>query len=73
MPPDMEASPLAQWRPGDDVDPEQAKPWLEQYLFGWQLTSWLLPSQDASGIVESSRRGLILRLCKRNWMNWPCQ
>ena len=28
---------------GGDVDPAQEKPWLVQYLFGWQATSWLLP------------------------------
>jgi len=28
---------------GGDVDPAQEKPWLVQYLFGWRVTSWLLP------------------------------
>ena len=28
---------------GGDVDPALEKPWLVSYLFGWRLTSWLLP------------------------------
>lgn len=28
---------------GGDVDPAQEKPWLVQKIFGWRLTSWLLP------------------------------
>lgn len=28
---------------GGDVDPAQERPWLVQYVFGWRLTSWLLP------------------------------
>ncbi len=28
---------------GGDVDPSQEKPWLVQYLFGWEVTSWILP------------------------------
>lgn len=28
---------------GGDVDPAQEKPWLVDYVFGWRLTSWLLP------------------------------
>jgi pimeloyl-ACP methyl ester carboxylesterase len=28
---------------GGDVDPVQEKPWLVQYVFGWRVTSWLLP------------------------------
>ena len=28
---------------GGDVDPAQEKPWWIQYVFGWRVTSWLLP------------------------------
>ena len=28
---------------GGDVDPAQEKPWWVQYIFGWRMTSWLLP------------------------------
>jgi pimeloyl-ACP methyl ester carboxylesterase len=28
---------------GGDVDPAQEKPWLVSYLFGWRVTSWLVP------------------------------
>jgi pimeloyl-ACP methyl ester carboxylesterase len=29
---------------GGDVDPAQEKPWFVQYVFGWRVTSWLVPS-----------------------------
>lgn len=28
---------------GGDVDPAQEKPWIVQYIFGWRITSWLVP------------------------------
>jgi pimeloyl-ACP methyl ester carboxylesterase len=28
---------------GGDVDPAEEKPWILQYVFGWRVTSWLLP------------------------------
>lgn len=28
---------------GGDVDPAQENPWLLQYIFGWRVTSWLVP------------------------------
>ena len=28
---------------GGDVDPAEEKPWVVQYLFGWRVTSWMLP------------------------------
>lgn len=28
---------------GGDVDPAQEKPWILQYIFGWRLTSWIVP------------------------------
>ena len=28
---------------GGDVDPAQEKPWLLQHIFGWRVTSWLVP------------------------------
>ncbi len=28
---------------GGDVDPAQEKPWWVQYVFGWRITSWMLP------------------------------
>ncbi len=28
---------------GGDVDPAQEKPWILQYLFGWRISSWVLP------------------------------
>jgi len=28
---------------GGDVDPAQEDPWWVQYIFGWRMTSWLLP------------------------------
>jgi len=29
---------------GGDVDPAQEKPWFVQYIFGWRISSWLVPS-----------------------------
>jgi pimeloyl-ACP methyl ester carboxylesterase len=28
---------------GGDVDPAQENPWWVQYIFGWRITSWLVP------------------------------